>query len=172
MSWGCSATTVKPRHSRPSETCPPLKKIPDEGARRRRNFFFSNPNNRFYFFMITLYSFPTVTHIPPPLFSQKVHVHHFGGPCTPFLVYLYIILYIWHVGTHVCSPHESTCGFRMWSHANFTCDYRIWCSTCGLSVHMWSPHMISACEVHMWTPLNSTCGFPLWCTTTCSVINT
>ena len=29
MSWGCSATTIKPRRSRPSETCPPLKEIPD-----------------------------------------------------------------------------------------------------------------------------------------------
>ena len=35
LSWDCSAITIKPRRSRPSETCPPLKEIPDEGARRR-----------------------------------------------------------------------------------------------------------------------------------------
>ena len=44
MSWGCSAATIKPRNSRLSETCPPLKEIPDEGARRRRNYFF-NPSD-------------------------------------------------------------------------------------------------------------------------------
>ena len=48
MSWGCSTVTIKPRRSRPSETCPPLKEIPDEVARRRRFFFLLNPNNRFF----------------------------------------------------------------------------------------------------------------------------
>ena len=33
----CIFDTFKPRHSRPSETCPPLKESPGEGARRRRN---------------------------------------------------------------------------------------------------------------------------------------
>ena len=51
MSWGCSAATIKPRHSRPSETCPPLKEIPDEGARRRRNCFFLT--QIIYFFVIS-----------------------------------------------------------------------------------------------------------------------
>ena len=31
---------IKSRHSRPSETRPPLKEIPDEGARRRRKKYF------------------------------------------------------------------------------------------------------------------------------------
>ena len=45
MSWGCSATTIKPRRSRPSETCPPLKEIPDEGVcrRRKKNLTPNNP---------------------------------------------------------------------------------------------------------------------------------
>ena len=45
MSWRCSVITIKPRHSRPSETCPPLKEIPDEGVRRRRKKSFLTPNN-------------------------------------------------------------------------------------------------------------------------------
>ena len=70
MSWRCSVITIKPRHSRPSETCPPLKKIPDEGARRRRKKNLT-PNN------------PKCIHDILDLRCVSDRSFHF---CTPFLV--------------------------------------------------------------------------------------